>query len=341
MMHQSQPSLLSMGLAFLTTYILCKMGEGRFLLAYPNHRSAHSQPTSIFGGIAMFVGVATALFVQFLFFPPSEQPINTLKIFGCVSLLWLFGLIDDVYPLSAKIRLLFQLIFAIVVILTLNTLISLPGPLGFLNIPFTLLFIMGFINASNFSDGINGLWSGTVLVCSLFMAYINPHDVMIPIFLGSVIAYFILNFPKGRIFMGDSGSTFLGGVILCQGLFNLSYGGTLPITHYPSIIMAFSPLAFVFADVFVTLSKRIIQGHHPFEAHKDHYFQKLVHILKLSHGTTTLIYIAGSLLSALLLVRFALKDIWGLLGYGVLQIFYFIMIEWLCVKKSEKPKPNS
>ncbi len=330
-----------MGLAFLTTYILCKMGEGRFLLAYPNHRSAHSQPTSIFGGIAMFVGVATALFVQFLFFPPSEQPINTLKIFGCISLLWLFGLIDDVYPLSAKIRLLFQLIFSIVVILTLNTLISLPSPLGFLNIPFTLLFIMGFINASNFSDGINGLWSGTVLVCSLFMVYINPHDVMIPIFLGSVVAYFILNFPKGRIFMGDSGSTFLGGVILCQGLFNLSYGGTLPITHYPSIIMAFSPLAFVFADVFVTLSKRIIQGHHPFEAHKDHYFQKLVHILKLSHGTTTLIYIAGSLLSALLLVRFALKDIWGLLGYGVLQIFYFIMIEWLCVKKSEKPKPNS
>lgn len=340
-MHQSQPSLLSMVLAFLTTYILCKVGEGRFLLTYPNHRSAHSQPTSIFGGIAMFMGVATALFVQFLFFYPPEQFISTVKIFGCVSLLWFFGLVDDIYPLSAKIRLLFQLIFALVVILMLNTFISLPGPLGFLNIPFTLLFIMGFINASNFSDGINGLWSGTVLVWGLFMVYVGPHDMMIPTFLGSVIAYFILNFPKGRIFMGDSGSTFLGGMILCQGLFDLSHGGTLPITHYPSIILVFSPLAFVFADVFVTLSKRITQGYHPFEAHKDHYFQKLVHILKLSHGATTLIYIAGSLLSTLLLVRFTLKDIWGLLGYGALQISYFLMIEWLCVKKGEKPKPTS
>lgn len=330
-------SFLPSIIAAIVSYIICRVGEGRYMLSHPNDRSSHVKPTSNIGGVAMYMGILFGLIFGYFTFT-DDYFTYTLTVFSCASLLWLIGFIDDIHGLSAKVRLFTQFIFALLIIFVFELELPLPQPISFLSIPLLAIGISGFINASNFSDGINGLWAGTVLVWLFFLGNLQAWDPTFIIILGAVLAYFILNFPKGRIFMGDSGSTFLGALVITYALTMTNSIAHLSHAYYPLLIMALSPFAFVFSDVLITLIRRVLTGHHPFHAHKEHYMQKMVHILGLSHGWVSCIYIIGSLMSTIILGMFGFRGdlFWAIPSYVFVQGCFFLTIDFLVCQKSKK-----
>lgn len=307
------------------------------------------------------------------------RTLHSIKIFGCAGLMWIFGLMDDVsqvrgptlarglsFLLSSRgpwVRLAFQGIFTGACVLGLHLVLPMPEMLGIFAMPVTLIALIGFINFSNFSDGINGLWGGTSLIWMLWMHFLFPEEPLFILGSGAVLGYFLLNFPKGRLFMGDSGSTFLGALMVCSGLFyaqkdssflqtfNFFWMNSTSSPHmfladyYLFLLKIFSPLAFVFSDVLMTLLRRILSGHHPFEAHREHTMQRLVHILGVSHGTTAIIYMAGSLLSMYLLGgigSFFWKGsettgiLMGIFGFMLFKTIFVTTVEFYIRKKGAR-----
>ena len=317
--------------AFFITYIFCKIAEGRYLLSFPNHRSSHLTPTSRFGGIAIIIGVGGGVILAHIFEGSAQSAFDT-PILMTATLMGVLGAVDDLYDVRARTRLVFQGIFAACLLFFLQDHFSFSPFLTSVFFLLAFIFIVAFINASNFSDGLNGLWSGTVLVWSFYVMSLLDFPIFLQIFCVALLAYFILNFPKGRIFMGDSGSTFLGAVIVGTVLSNIIWAEGQVVESLIKLVVLCSPIAFIFSDIAVTLCKRIVSGHHPFDAHKEHYMQKMVHLLKLSHGQVTCIYMMGAMASTLFLGKFMMEGhrIFGFVGYAGLQILFFISIEMLC-----------
>lgn len=321
-------------LCFITgivSFFLCQYGQRRFFITHPNERSSHAVPTSTFGGVAIWVSISIALSLASLL-SPALLSHQSYVIFGCASVLMIVGALDDHKHIHPSIRFCTQIVFCGLSLYLLPIHI-LAFKTHWMNAALTLFLMMAFINAGNFSDGLNGLWSGTVMWwCVFAMIFLSGHDPFILFLVCAIFGFFILNFFKGSIFLGDSGSTFLGGCALLYGLQAAGY--TLPLVPIENtdwlflqqLTLVFSPFIFVFYDVVLTLLNRIRHGYSPLEAHKEHVNQILVHNVGLSHKRVSLIYISGSMCVSL-------YQIW-LLNHGVIfqiwgQVALFITLALL------------
>ncbi|NPA53902.1 MAG: undecaprenyl/decaprenyl-phosphate alpha-N-acetylglucosaminyl 1-phosphate transferase [Aquificae bacterium] len=172
----------------------------------------HSIPTSRGGGIGIFL----ANFLLVL------NPLG-IKFLISGSLAFLSGLWEDLQRgLSPKIRLLFQILSAVLAVLLIGAvikdirIIEFPYPLAVL---FTVFAIVGAINAINIIDGFNGLASGiSLMILTSFgiVSYLQNDNELLFIILvniGAILGFMVFNFPKGKIFLGDGGAYFLGFVI--------------------------------------------------------------------------------------------------------------------------------
>ncbi len=334
--------------AFLISFGVCFLAKGRFFLDTPNDRSSHTRPTSRFGGVGIYVGLISGLCIAHIADP--SRGFEYLKFIALAGFLWILGAIDDYKHVNVYFRLLGQLAFAFLVMGVSQVYLPLPEGLSSISYPLTVLFIVGFINASNFSDGINGLWSGTVMIGILWFVVlcggVGLNDPL-AISVAAILGFFILNYPRGLIFLGDSGSTFLGGLILLYGMHiaknnALNFSG-MDIRFYKNILIVFSPFAFIFSDIAVTLLKRLFQGHHPFIAHKNHFKQKLVHELELSHGLVTFIYLCGALLgvsiigvSGLIDPDFSLRYLLCLAAFILIKLMFMAIVQVLCMRQRRR-----
>lgn len=179
----------------------------------------HTLPTPRAGGIGIFVVFVCTLIILLYQSIDSEETKLYLGFLVGGSLIFLSGIAEDFHSsLSPKVRLILQCLgggsFVALSGLYLQDLgfgISLPSYIG---IPFTLFAIVGIINAINIIDGFNGLAGGIVLLALIcifsLLSYDNP---LILSLIGAVIGFLLLNFPKGKIFLGDGGAYFLGFVL--------------------------------------------------------------------------------------------------------------------------------
>ena len=194
------------------------------LVDLPNERKFHKIPVSRLGGVAIWAStMLTFLSLIFLSYYPYGSLLSGILLGS--SLMFLLGLVDDVYNLDAKFKLFIQLSIATVVYLLgvkINSLPFLGGiDLGFWSYPITLLWIVGISNAVNFIDGVDGLAGSVITVNSITLAIIaiamtpsNPIVALIGFILaGSMLAFLTYNFNPAKIFMGDTGSLALGGFI--------------------------------------------------------------------------------------------------------------------------------
>ncbi len=206
----------------------------------------HDTPTPRSGGIGIFLGNL------FLIFNPIGWTFIVASLPSFVA-----GLLDDFSSLSAKTRLLFQAFSALlaIVLLKLTVLsfgfdIAMPSYLG---VFIAFMFIVGITNAINIIDGFNGLASGTVVL--IFSSYIyvswQVQDMLIlelaAVNLATTIGFLFLNFPKGKIFLGDGGAFYLGFIASSVGLFlvvnhasNISQYYPLAVLIYPITEVLFS-----------------------------------------------------------------------------------------------------
>lgn len=186
-------------------------------LDIPNERKVHKKPMPRLGGLGIYAG----FLLGYMIFGEHTPTMNSILIGSFVLLIT--GIIDDIKPLKAKHKLIGQVIASLIVTIYGNmllqdvTLFGMYINFGILAYPITILFLLGCINCMNLIDGLDGLAGGISSIFFLsigLIAYMQGRVglsvVLTFIMLGSTLGYLIHNFYPAKIFMGDSGSMFLG-----------------------------------------------------------------------------------------------------------------------------------
>ncbi len=244
-----------------------------------NKRSSHKEPTPRGGGIIIVLMTLLAGTVYAGYLMKSADgavPWFLIALLGGGALIAFVGLMDDKHGLSAKVRLLSQVVAVAPVVYFLPHIMTFM-PVWADKAIFFFLWIW-FINLYNFMDGIDGLAGAQAVFLGAAMSLFSPFFKPIALVLaGSAMGFLRVNVSVKRpakIFMGDVGSTFLG--YMFAGL--IFYSATW------DTLLAFLALTLVFSgDATFTLIKRLMQGKKPWHAHKEHFYQRAVHNVGMSH----------------------------------------------------------
>lgn len=282
--------LLSLGLTYLIKHYAIK----KSLLAHVNERSSHSTPTPHGGGIAIAITWFVGLFYLFATNQIEERLFYLLLLGSFISVI---SFIDDIYEISAKLRLLIQAVVAFVALYLLGGFNSIDFIYFTLEIPLVTnilawFMIIWYINLFNFLDGINGYAGSEALFLALagFIFFGGVHFIVLGV---SVLGFLYWNFNKAKIFMGDVGSTLLGYSI---AVFTLYYGNQSGINFWIWVAL-FSLFWF---DATLTLLRRKKNGEKLSQAHKKHAYQRLTQAGWSHFGVTNLLIALNLILFALL-----------------------------------------
>lgn len=284
-------------LFFVSTAISWFILRHARILDTPNQRSSHSQPTPTVGGLAI---VFTFFLGMGIFYILGDAAmIRTRFFFGFTFsslLIAAMSLYDDYKDKPFGIRLTTQAL-AILLIMAFGitiTRIDLP----FFQLPFlsiagyflTFFWIIGLTNAYNFMDGLNGMAGGNAVVASMFLGWIafsqgsNFTYIVCYCLAAGTAGFLVFNFPKGLLFMGDVGATFLGFSFAALAIIASLYDNA----HTSMLVVPLLLLHFVFDTAF-TFMRRLIQGENVFQAHRSHLYQ-LLNRMGWSHTRVTLLY---------------------------------------------------
>lgn len=277
------------------------------LVDVPNERKIHTAPISRIGGVAIWAStMLTFLCLVFMSYYPSGNLLSGILLGG--SLMFLLGLVDDIYNLNAKFKLFIQIAIATLVYLLGVQINNVPfiGDLGIFSYPITLLWIVGISNALNFIDGVDGLAGSVITVNAVTLAIIavamtppNHISALIGFILaGSMLAFLTYNFNPAKIFMGDSGALFSGFLLATISITGVMKAATL------AILLPFIVLAVPIMDITFSSLRRIAKGQSPFVADAEHIHHKLLHAGFSQKKTvmilTSIAIIAGALASLLM-----------------------------------------
>lgn len=263
--------LLSLALTeFLRRYALA-----RSIIDVPNARSSHSVPTPRGGGVAIVLVFLFSLpFLAWM----QLMPVTTLvAVGGAGALIAVIGFIDDHGHVAARWRLLGHFAAAAWALLWLGRLpevviFGVAIDLGWFGYVLSALYLVWMLNLYNFMDGIDGIASiETICVCLsaglLYWVSGFNNMVWLPLSLASATAGFLFwNFPPARIFMGDAGSGFLGGVL---GVISISSAWASSQLFWSMLIL----LGVFVVDATFTLMRRCLRGDKVYEAHRSHAYQ--------------------------------------------------------------------
>jgi UDP-GlcNAc:undecaprenyl-phosphate/decaprenyl-phosphate GlcNAc-1-phosphate transferase len=296
--------LISFFVSLLTLFLILKTRIANIALDAPNQRSLHTKLTPRTGGLAIMAGVLISWLLM---------PINFYWILFPLTLM-LISFVDDIYHLSIKWRLLMQLMASAAFILMM-----LP-PQAWLLVALLTLLITWMANLYNFMDGSDGLAGGMGVFG--FMAYAIAAYLVgneqIALMSGAIslscLAFLIFNFHPAKIFMGDSGSIPLGFLVGAIGLFG--WKQEIWPAWFP--ILVFSPFI---VDATTTLFKRFLKREKIWQAHKSHYYQRLVQ-MGWGHRKT-------ALAEYLLMFSTALSAVF--LKYQTMYIVVFGLLMWVIV----------
>ena len=269
------------------------------LVDLPNERKIHTKPISRIGGVAIWAStMLTFLCLVFMSYYPYGSLLSGILLGG--SLMFLLGLVDDIYNLNAKFKLFLQISIATLVYLLGVQINNVPfiGDLGIFSYPITLLWIVGISNALNFIDGVDGLAGSVVTINAVTLAITppNPISALIGFILaGSMLAFLTYNFNPAKIFMGDSGALFSGFLLATISITGVMKAATL------AILLPFLVLAVPIMDITFSSLRRIAKGKSPFVADAEHIHHKLLHAGFSQKKTvvilTSVAIIAGALAS--------------------------------------------
>lgn len=273
-------AIISYVLGVLILPVVIDFSRKEGLVDEPNERKIHTVPISRLGGIAIWASTMLSfLFLVVLSYYPYGSLLSGILLGG--SLMFLLGLVDDLYNLPAKFKLLLQILIATLVYLLgvkISITISHAGNVLDLSYPVTLLWIVGVSNAVNFIDGVDGLAGSVVTVNAVTLALIassmapfSPISALIAFILaGSMLAFLTYNFNPARIFMGDSGALFAGFLLATLSVTGVMKGAAL------AVLLPFIVLAVPIIDITFASLRRISKGKSPFVADAEHIHHKLL-----------------------------------------------------------------
>ncbi len=288
--------------SFLVTGLMRWVAPQIGLIDKPAARKVHLVPTPLGGGVGIWCGVvlplvaAQVLILLWRTHPPAWLPLELSQhlagaafrarelwgIIAAASVLAITGLVDDLRPLSWKLRIALQFGVSIAVVLSgvrATVFVSVPWVGGVVSV----LWFVVLVNSFNFLDNMDGLSGGVALIVSTIFAVMmltkpnDPHWFVGGFFLivaGSLVGFLCHNWSPARIFMGDSGSYFLGFSIACMTLLGTFY---TPSDRNQHVILApLCVLAVPLYDICSVVLIRIREGRSPFQPDKKHFSHRLV-----------------------------------------------------------------
>ncbi len=273
-----------------------------------DNRRMHNHPIPRMGGLAIFFG----FIVSVLLF--SELDIAKLGLLLGAVLIVILGIFDDIYTLSARLKIIVQVIAACIAAFSGNCITVLSNPnffsnnpyweLGFMSIPITVLWIVGITNAVNLIDGLDGLACGVSAISSIAMLiialFVSEGDVavMISALAGACIGFLPYNINPARIFMGDTGSTFLGYILA-----TVSIQGMFKLPTIISFVVPFLMLGLPIFDVAFAFFRRLLKGQNPMHPDRGHIHHRLIDRGFSQKQTVGILYVVSAILgmSAVLL----------------------------------------
>lgn len=273
------------------------------LVDLPNRRSAHALPTARGGGVAIVITMTAAATAAAFRWPSMSGPIMLGALIPAL-VIGLVGVLDDMQPLRATLRLVIHIGVALAITWMLGPVesIALPGygeiALGEAGWPLTVIWIVGLTNAFNFMDGIDGMAALGAVVVGLVIAMIGlavwaPPSMVLGAFVAAAAGGFLVfNWQPARVFMGDVGSAFLGTFFAVMPL--LFPNHTRAAVFIP-IALALWPYIY---DPFMSVLRRIWNGQDPLQPHREFLFHRLVRS-GVSHARVTLLYGALALLGGI------------------------------------------
>lgn len=283
-------ALLSFLIAFIATPVVIKVADAKKLFDQPSAHKVHFTPIPTFGGISFFVSVLFSLILLVSFKVAPE-----LQNFIAASILIFFiGLKDDVYLISPSKKFIGQLLA--VFILTYHgdfQLTTLQGLMGVgvlhpvLSTAFTYLTFLVIINAFNLIDGIDGLAAllgiiaGTFFAVSFLVAENWPYAILACSLVFGLLGFLFYNFSPARVFMGDTGSLFLGLVLAVLSVKFIRTDTQLinKINITETGAMAFAAVFIPIMDTLRVFMIRIYKGMSPFDRDVNH-----IHHILLNKG---------------------------------------------------------
>jgi UDP-N-acetylmuramyl pentapeptide phosphotransferase/UDP-N-acetylglucosamine-1-phosphate transferase len=295
---------------------LCDPSSRFYLLDHPNERSLHERPTPRTGGLAVLTSAALGLELLAIT-NPGNQVIGLngqeVWILGAAAVLAAVSFCDDRWGLSPIIR--FGVHGATAMAVVIGAGLRLPAvwlpvvgetDLAWASFPITVLFLMWMTNLYNFMDGMDGFAGGMTMLGFAFLAFLGWHAGHLFMFVTALVlsigaaGFLFHNFPPARIFMGDVGSVpigFMSGALALLGMQEHIFDLWVPL-------LLFSPFV---VDATITLVRRLVQKQKIWEAHRSHYYQRLV-LAGWGHKRTVLVEYGLMLLCGALALLYQAGD---------------------------------
>ena len=271
-------------------------------------RRMHKKPIARLGGLAIVAGFLVSILftvVSALFDITNLFTVN-IQLLGMLAGILIIvgvGIVDDIKPLRAKIKLVFQLLAALIVVFTGTRIEYVTNPFSdigvsqlspFVYYPLTIIWIVGITNAINLIDGLDGLAAGVSSISSLSLFFISiirgdiGMAILTAALAGSTLGFLPYNFNPAKIFMGDTGATFLGfalGVISIQG--------TLKSYTAIAIAVPLLVLGLPLFDTIFAIIRRLIKRKPIMEADRGHLHHRLID-MGLSHKQSVVVMYTAS-----------------------------------------------
>lgn len=333
---------LIVAVTFIASLIFVKLAQKVAIyigaIDIPNKRSAHKTPTPLLGGIGIFL----SFLLGYMLF--GRESTLMLSVLMASFLILILGVFDDIKPIPARYKIVVHFIVAAIVVfyggLELNHIevFEHAFDFGVLSPYITMVIIVSIINAINLIDGLDGLCAGissiyflTIGIIALILNNLGGLDVILSfIMLGSTLGFLVYNFPPAKIFMGDTGSTFLGLMISVIMLLGFK---TVTLT---SLVIPLILLLLPITDTLFAIIRRVLQRKPIGEADKEHIHHQL--LKKFSTKNTILVIYLIDIIFSVVTILYAkgLKEEMIVFYILLMFILLYLIFKTNVIFKKEK-----
>ena len=273
-----------------------------------DNRRMHKVPIPRLGGLAIFIG----FMVSILLFAEISAEMKSILL-GAVIIVVL-GVVDDIMALPAMLKFVIQIAAALIPALNGVQILAFSNPnifseslywvLGGLSVPFTVLWIVAITNAVNLIDGLDGLANGVSAISATTMLVIalvggqTQVSIVLAALVGACVGFMPYNMNPAKMFMGDTGATFLGFILA-----TMSIQGLFKYYAVVSFVVPFLILGLPIFDTAFAFIRRVAHGQRPMHADRSHIHHRLIDMgLNQKQAVATLYVISAILgLSAVVL----------------------------------------
>lgn len=339
------------GIAFIIclilTPIVIKVSKKLNIVDIPkDNRRVHNKPMPRIGGVAIVLSMLIVLGIYYFITKDIEgiSLKNNSTFIGFILggiVIFCMGLVDDIFNLRARYKFIFQLLAGVIIYIFGIKIAGIKIPFiytdminfGWLDLPITLLWVIGVTNAVNLIDGLDGLAAGISAISAtalliIFIATSASLEAIIiaAVLVGSTLGFLPFNFNPAKTFMGDVGSNFLGYTLSIISILGFAKGYTML-----AIIAPILALGVPIFDTLFAMVRRFIKGQPMLQPDGAHIHHRLLKMGLNQKQAVLLLYTVTSILCIIAVVIIS-ADFWKLILL-ILAILCFLIIGFLSMKK--------